>query len=53
MHTRKTMIYLEPDMHEQLRLLAFDGRVSIAELIRRAVADYLKTHRPTRKRGGK
>ena len=53
MHNKKTMIYLEPEMHERLRLLAFDERVSMAELIRRAVTDYLKAHPSSRKRGRK
>jgi hypothetical protein len=39
---RKTMIYLEEKMHERLRRLAFDERISMAEVIRRALDDYLK-----------
>jgi hypothetical protein len=39
---RKTMIYLEDAVFERLRHLAFDERVSMAEIIRRAVDDYLK-----------
>ncbi len=34
---KKTMVYLPDDIHEGLRRLAFDRRVSMAELIRRAV----------------
>ena len=34
---KKTMIYLPEDTHEALRKMAFTHRVSIAELIRRAV----------------
>ena len=34
---KKTMIYLPEETHEGLRKLAFEHRVSIAELIRRAV----------------
>jgi predicted transcriptional regulator len=41
---RKTMIYLEDAVFERLRHLAFDERVSMAEIIRRAVDDYLKKH---------
>ena len=48
---KKTMIYLEREMHERLRYMALDEKVSMAELIRRAVADYLKAH--PRKRGHK
>jgi len=48
---QKTMIYLDPEMHERLRYMALDEKVSMAELIRRAVTDYLKAH--PRKRGRK
>jgi predicted DNA-binding ribbon-helix-helix protein len=41
---RKTMIYLEDAVFEKLRGLAFDERVSMAELIRRAVDEYLKKY---------
>jgi hypothetical protein len=41
---RKTMIYLEDAVFERLRHLAFDERVSMAEIIRRAVDEYLKKH---------
>jgi len=34
---KKTMVYLPNELHEGLRRLAFDRRVSMAELIRRAV----------------
>ena len=34
---KKTMIYLSEETHEGLRKLAFERRVSIAELIRQAV----------------
>jgi len=34
---KRTMIYLPDEIHEGLRELAFDKRVSMAELIRRAV----------------
>ena len=39
--TMKTMIYLEEEVHSQLRHLAVDERVSMSELIRRAVDEYL------------
>jgi len=38
----KTMIYLDEKVHNRLKHLAADGRVSMAELIRRAVDEYLK-----------
>jgi predicted transcriptional regulator len=38
------MIYLEDAVFERLRHVAFDERVSMAEIIRRAVDDYLKKH---------
>jgi predicted DNA-binding ribbon-helix-helix protein len=47
---RKTMIYLEEAIYERLRRLAFDERISMAELIRRALDEYLKNYR---KKGGK
>ena len=34
---KRTMVYLPDEIHEGLRELAFDKRVSMAELIRRAV----------------
>jgi hypothetical protein len=44
------MIYLEDPVFERLRHLAFDERVSMAEIIRRALDDYLKKYP---KQGGK
>jgi len=38
----KTMIYLDEKVHNRLKHIAADGRVSMAELIRRAVDVYLK-----------
>ena len=35
------MIYLEDAIYERLRRLAFDERISMAEVIRRALDDYL------------
>ncbi len=39
----KWMIYLDEKVHTRLKYLALDQRVSMAELIRRAVDEYLKT----------
>jgi histone H3/H4 len=47
---RKTMIYLEDPVFERLRRLAFDERISMAEIIRRAVDEYLKKNP---KKGGR
>ena len=47
----KTMIYLDEKVHNRLKHLAADGRVSMAELIRRAVDKYLK--QPSMKGGKK
>ena len=47
---RKTMIYLEDAVFERLRRLAFDERISMAEVIRRAVDEYLKNYP---KKGGR
>jgi len=41
---RKTMIYLEDVVYERLRRLAFDERISMAEVIRRALDDYLQKY---------
>ena len=47
----KTMIYLEEDAQLRLKHLAVDERVSMSELVRRAVDEYLQKH--TRKGGNK
>jgi len=47
----KTMIYLEEDIHDRLKHLAVDERLSMAELIRRAVDEYLKKY--PKKGGGR
>ena len=47
----KTMIYLEEDAHLRLKHLAVDERVSMSELIRRAVDEYLEKY--SKKWGGK
>jgi len=51
MKIMKTMIYLDEKVHIRLKHLATDGRVSMAELIRRAVDGYLK--QLPKKGGGK
>jgi hypothetical protein len=38
----RTMIYLDKDTHIKLKYLALDQRVTMAELIRRAVDGFLK-----------
>ena len=45
----KTMIYLDETVHSRLRHISIDELVSMAELIRRAVDEYLKKYP---KRGG-
>jgi hypothetical protein len=47
----KTMIYLEEEAHSQLKHLAVDEHVSMSELIRRAVDEYLRKY--PKKGGGK
>ena len=49
--TLKTMIYLEENIHHRLKHMAVDERVSMAELIRRAVDEYL--NKISKKGGGK
>jgi hypothetical protein len=39
----KTMIYLEHDTHKRIKHLAVDEQISMAEIIRRAIDNYLKT----------
>jgi len=51
--TMKTMIYLEEEVHSQLRHLAVDERVSMSELIRRAVDEYLSKRGVSKRKGGK
>jgi len=46
----KTMIYLDEKVHNRLKHLAADERVSMAELIRRAVDGYLEKNP---KKGGR
>lgn len=46
---KKTLIYIDEKAHRRLRYMALDERVSMAELIRRAIAAYL-TQRPKKAR---
>jgi Arc/MetJ-type ribon-helix-helix transcriptional regulator len=41
----KTVIYLESEAHNQLRHIAVDERVSMSELVRRAVEEFLKKYK--------
>ena len=41
---RKTIIYLEEKVILQLKRRGLDEGLSMAELIRRAVAEYMKSH---------
>ncbi len=49
----KTMVYLDEKVHDQLRTMAFDQRVSMAELIRRAVDEFLPKRGIGKRKGGK
>jgi len=51
--TTKTMIYLEEEIHDQLRHMSVDERVSMSELIRRAVDEFLSKKGVNKKKGGK
>ena len=42
MPIKKTMVYVDEDEHRRLKYLALDEGVSMAELIRRAIRQYLK-----------
>ena len=49
----KTLIYLDESVHRRLKYLALDERLSMAEIIRRAVDEHLGLHYGSkRKRGG-
>ncbi|MDP2606099.1 MAG: ribbon-helix-helix domain-containing protein [Deltaproteobacteria bacterium] len=39
---KKMLIYIEPAQHERLRKRAFKERVSITELVRQAITEFLK-----------
>ena len=49
----KTMIYLEEETHSQLRHMSVDERVSMSELIRRAVDEFLLKRGVNKRKGGK
>ncbi len=49
----KTMIYLEEETHSQLRHMSVDERVSMSELIRRAVDEFLSKRGVSKRKGGK
>lgn len=56
MKTRLLGVLVEPSVYERLRVRAFEERVNISELIRRALARYLvtaeKESRKGRQKGG-
>ncbi len=47
----KSMIYLDEKVHRRLKYMALDERLSMAEIIRRAIDLYLRT--PSGKGGGR
>lgn len=49
----KTMIYMDEATHARLKHIAVDERTSLAELIRRAVDEYLGRHHSKKKGGTK
>ncbi len=51
--TMKTMIYLEEETHSQLRHMSVDEKVSMSELIRRAVDEFLAKKGVMKRKGGK
>lgn len=48
----KSMIYLDEKVHRRLKYMALDERLSMAELIRRAVDEYLVKHPGRSGKGG-
>ncbi|MBI4614016.1 MAG: hypothetical protein HY720_10445 [Planctomycetes bacterium] len=53
MRTKAMIVRLPEDLHEGLRRHAFEERTSIADLTRRAVAEFLQRSGPSRRRGAK
>ncbi len=51
--TMKTMIYLEEETHSLLRHMSVDEKVSMSELIRRAVDEFLAKKGVMKRKGGK
>ena len=49
MKTKLLGVFVEPSMHERLRLEAFHERCSVSEIIRRAVATYFAKTGATRR----
>ena len=47
----KTMIYLEEEAHKRLKHMAVDKEVSMTELMRQAVDEYLEHHSGKEKGG--
>jgi metal-responsive CopG/Arc/MetJ family transcriptional regulator len=41
----RTMIYLDAETHNELRHLSVDEKISMSEIIRRALDEYLKKHK--------
>ncbi len=53
MKTKLLGVFVEPSVHECLRVEAFNARCSIGEIVRRAVAEYLgRRPRKREKKGG-
>ncbi len=50
--TTKTMIYLEEEIHDQLRHMSVDDKISMSELIRRAVDEFLSKRGVGKTKGG-
>jgi len=48
----KTLIYLDERVHRRLKYLALDERLSMAEIIRRSVDEYLGRHYGGKRKGG-
>ena len=52
MKTKLLGVLVEPSVYERLRVRAFEERVNISELIRRALARYLAERAQGRKKKG-
>jgi plasmid stability protein len=43
---KRTQIYLEEELYERLRRAAYEGRTSMAQVVREALVEYLAEERP-------
>jgi len=49
MNTQRYQIHLDPDLHETLRRVAFERRLTMSQIVRWAIRDWLKAEGETAK----